>query len=349
MTRPLRLNVPGGFYHVTSRGNERKEIFAGEEEREKFVGYWPEWITRYRLRLHGYVLMANHYHLLVETAEGNLSRAMQWLNTSYAQWYNRKHQRVGHLWQGRFQGILVDWPAWGLELSRYLHLNPVRVSRLGLGKGRRRQAGRGVVGSATARQVEERMQCLNGYRWSSYGAYVGSREKPDWLTCQDLWQRMGGSRRQAARAYRKYVEQGLREDVSLELWRNLKGQLVLGDEEFVTEVQEWLAGDRREQPGLAALTRRPAWGEVLQVVEALQGERWQEFRDRQGDRTRDVVLWLARRYAGLKLGELGALAGGLDYRSVGSALRYLEEAQKRDPQLRRFVSQAEKIIKNKEI
>jgi len=115
MARPLRLNLPGGFYHVTSRGNERKEIFTGEEELEKFVGYFPEWITRCRLRLHGYVLMANHYHLLVETEEGNLSRAMQWLNTSYAQGYNRKHQRVGHLLQGRFQGILVDWPAWGMR------------------------------------------------------------------------------------------------------------------------------------------------------------------------------------------------------------------------------------------
>ena len=192
MARPLRLNVPGGFYHVTSRGNERREIFSADEEREKFLGYFPEWTTRYRLRLHGYVLMSNHYHLLVETEEGNLSGAMQWLNTSYAQWYNRRHRRVGHLLQGRFQGILVDWPRWGLEVSRYLHLNPVRVARLGMGKARRRQARRGTVRPASARRVRERLLGLNGYRWSSYGAYVGSREKPDWLTCQTLWRQMGG-------------------------------------------------------------------------------------------------------------------------------------------------------------
>lgn len=349
MARPLRLNLPGGFYHVTSRGNERREIFSGDEERGKFLGYLPEWMTRYRLRLHGYVLMANHYHLLVETEEGDLSRAMQWLNTSYAQWYNRKHRRGGHLLQGRFKGILVDWPAWGLELSRYLHLNPVRVALLGLGKDRRRQARRGAVASASAQQVNKRLHCLNGYRWSSYGAYVGSCDQPEWLTCQSLWQRMGGSRPQAARAYRQYVEQGLLEDVSLELWQNLKGQMVLGDEEFVSKVQEWLAGDRREQPGLMALTQGPGWEEVVRAVEKVKGERWEEFRDRQGDRSRDVVLWLARRHAGLKLAELGALAGGLDYRSVGSALRYLEEAQKQNPQLRRFVSQVERRIKNKEI
>jgi REP element-mobilizing transposase RayT len=82
MARPLRLNLPGGYYHVTSRGNERKEIFSGDEEREKFLGFLPEWTTRYRLRLHGYVLMNNHYHLLVETEEEDLSGAMQWLNTS---------------------------------------------------------------------------------------------------------------------------------------------------------------------------------------------------------------------------------------------------------------------------
>ncbi len=349
MARPLRLNMPGGYYHVTSRGNERREIFSGDEEREKFLGYLPEWMTRYRLRLHAYVLMANHYHLLLETEEGNLSGAMQWLNTSYAQWYNRKHRRAGHLLQGRFTGILVDWPAWGLELSRYLHLNPVRVAHLGLGKDRRRQARRGVVPSASGQQVNERLQCLNGYRWSSYGAYVGSREKPEWLTCQSLWKRMGGARRQAARAYRKYVEQGVLEDVSLELWHNLKGQMVLGDEEFVNEVQQWLVGDRREQPGLATLIRRPGWEEVVRAVEKVKGERWEEFRDRQGDRSRDVVLWLARRYAGLKLAKLGILAGGLDYRSVGSALRYLEKAQKQNLQLRRFMSQAERQIKNNEI
>ena len=159
----------------------------------------------------------------------------------------------------------------------------------------------------------------------------------------------GCSQRQAARAYRLYMEQGALEDVSLELWQNLKGQIVLGDEEFVTNVQEWLAGDRREQPGLKALTRRPGWEEVVRAVEGVKGEGWQEFRDRQGDRSRDVVLWLARQHAGLKLAELGALAGGLDYRSVGSALGYLEEAQKQNPQLRRFVSQAERQIKNKEI
>ncbi|HVN82097.1 MAG TPA: transposase [Terriglobia bacterium] len=349
MARPLRLNVPGGFYHVTSRGNERREICSEDAEREKFLGYLWEWTTRYRLRLHAYVLMTNHYHLLVETEEGNLSGAMQWLNTSYAQWYNRRHHRAGHLLQGRFKGILLDWPRWGLEVSRYLHLNPVRVARLGLGKERRRQAGRGTVREASAQGVSQRLHCLNGYRWSSYGAYVGSRERPEWLSCQNLWRRMGGSRAQAARAYRQYVEQGVGEDVGLEIWQNLKGQLVLGDEAFVNEIQEWLEGDRREQPGLRALRPRPGWEEVVRAVEAVKGEAWEEFRDRQGDRSRDVVLWLARRYAGLKLAELGVRAGGLDYRSVGSALRYLQEAQKQNAGLRRFMSQAEKLVKNKEI
>lgn len=293
--------------------------------------------------------MDNHYHLLVESEEGDLSRAMQWLNAGYAEWYNRKYRRVGHLLQGRFKGILVDWPAWGLELSRYVHLNPVRIARLGLGKERRRQSGRGVAASSSLEEVRERLRYLNGYRWSSYGAYAGKVEKPEWLTCQSLWKQMGGSKRQAMRAYRKYVEQGAAEDASAEIWQNLKGQLVLGDEALLSEVQEWLEGDRREQSALEALSQRPSWEEVVQAVERVKGKRWKEFRDRQGDRSRDVVLWLGRRHAGLKLAELGRLAGGLDYRSVHSALRYLEEAQKHNAQLRRLMSQAEREIKNKEI
>ncbi len=129
MARALRIGQPGVWYHVTARGNERKSIFRGERDRGHFKEVMVETIQRFGLLLQGWVLMDNHYHLLVEAPSLNLSRAMQWLNVSYSVWFNRRHDRAGYLFQGRFKAILVEPERWGLELSRYLHLNPVRTGR----------------------------------------------------------------------------------------------------------------------------------------------------------------------------------------------------------------------------
>jgi len=130
MARPLRIEKEGGWYHVTSRGNERKPIYQDERDREHFLELLAEMVSRFRVRLHCYVLMDNHYHLLLELTEANLSRAVQWLNVSYCVWYNRRHGRNGHLLQGRFKSVAIERDEWGLELSRYLHLNPVRIRSL---------------------------------------------------------------------------------------------------------------------------------------------------------------------------------------------------------------------------
>jgi REP element-mobilizing transposase RayT len=125
MARPLRLNYAGAWYHVTSRGNERKAIYRDDRDRMHFVELFSAWRERFRVRLRAYVLMENHYHLLLETPEANLSKAMQWLNTSYTVWFNRRHQRAGHLFQGRFKAVIVEaqtWALgdWGRELALHL-------------------------------------------------------------------------------------------------------------------------------------------------------------------------------------------------------------------------------------
>ena len=144
MTRPLRINLAGGWYHVTARGNERRVIYRDDEDRDHFLNLVAEMVELFQLHVHAYVLMPNHYHLLLELPEGNLSGGLQWVNVSYSQWFNRRHRRSGHLFQGRFKSILIDPARWALELSRYLHLNPIRVKRQGLGKRRREQNRRGV-------------------------------------------------------------------------------------------------------------------------------------------------------------------------------------------------------------
>lgn len=123
MARPLRLVYPGALYHITARGNERKEIFRSDDDRSAFLSILAQAVERYRLILHAYVLMSNHYHLLLETEEGNLPLAIRHLNGLYTGYFNRSHRRVGHLFQGRYKAILIEKESYLLELSRYIHLN----------------------------------------------------------------------------------------------------------------------------------------------------------------------------------------------------------------------------------
>ena len=128
MARPLRIEYPGAFYHVTSRGNERKDIFKSQRDREKFLSYVESAVVRYGAVVHTWCLMSNHYHLLLETPAGNLSQIMRHINGAYTTYVNVKRKRAGHLFQGRYKAILVEADAYALELSRYMHLNPVRAS-----------------------------------------------------------------------------------------------------------------------------------------------------------------------------------------------------------------------------
>ena len=138
MARPPRVVRAGAWYHVTARGIERRPIFHDDRDRRQFCELLEQMVHRFRIVLHGYVLMANHYHLLLETPVPNLSQAMQWLNVSYTVWFNRRRQRVGHLLQGRFKAIVFDPLESALVLSLYVHLNPVRLKQLGQDKAARR-------------------------------------------------------------------------------------------------------------------------------------------------------------------------------------------------------------------
>jgi putative transposase len=344
MARPLRIYVPGAWYHITARGNERRDIVRDDTDYEGFLTRLATMTERYQLSLYAYVLMPNHFHLLVEPSEDNLSRAMQWLNVSYSQWFNRRHQRTGHLFQGRFKSILVDWQRWGLELSRYVHLNPVRTGRQGLGKteraGHRAGLGKGVGGKV----VQARLEMLHGWRWSSYPAYVGLAAVPSWLNCKPVLGLLGGQRGQRQTSYRQYVEKAVLEGAEESPWAQVHGQAVLGDQEFVAQLQAELRGDSREQAGLKQLKKRSSWTEVVRVVEEMKGEPWETFRDRRGDWARDVALWLGRMECGLKLRELAEAAGLGHYGSVWTALRQLEQRRAADRELARFLSSAQRRL-----
>jgi len=171
MARPLRIEYAGALYHVTSRGDRQEAIFDDDQHRTAFLNVLGEVISRFRWRCHAYCLMGNHYHLMIETPEGNLTEGMRQLNGVFTQWSNRRHKRSGHVFQGRYKAILVDRDSYFLELARYIVLNPVRAA-----------------------MVKHPKQ----WKWSSYGATSGAAEAPAWLTTEDLLAEFG-KRRAAAR------------------------------------------------------------------------------------------------------------------------------------------------------
>ena len=345
MARPLRIERAGEWYHVTARGNERREIYRDERDRRHFVELVEEMVGRFRLRVHAYVLMNNHYHQMVELGEANLSRAFQWLNVSYSVWFNRRHERSGHLFQGRFKSVVICRDSWGLELSRYLHLNPVRVQALGLGKVNRGRSRQGVNDAPTSEIVGQRKELLRGYRWSSYRAYVGLEREPNWLECGPVLELGGEPGKERRRRYREYVEEAIREGLKESPWESLRDQVVLGTQEFLEELRESLRGGASERGRLERMMeRRPDWARVVKCVEEFKGERWNEFRGRHGDGGRDMVIYLARRVGGLTLLELARRAGLNSDAAVSMALRRYARWLARAPKEQSKLEKASKLL-----
>lgn len=240
MARPLRIEYPGAVYHITSRGNARTDIFCDDADREIFLRVLASVVERHAWRVYAYCLMGNHYHLLVETPEPDLSRGMRHLNGIYTQRFNRRHGRVGHLLQGRFKSIVVERERYLLELSRYIVLNPVRA---------------GFMRSAGA------------WRWSSYRAAAGIQEVPSWLAVGSILARFSTDVRAAQRSYRMFVTEGLGLPSP---WLDLRGQILLGTESFVQGLApklEILQG-LEETPRVQRFAARPALDILLAGAQA---------------------------------------------------------------------------------
>lgn len=342
MARTLRINRAGAWYHVTARGNERKPIYRDDRERQHFCELLQEMTERFRVALHAFVLMDNHYHLLLELREANLSGAIQWLNVSYSVWFNRRHGRSGHLFQGRFKSVVVSPEEWALALSRYIHLNPVRIGRLALGKGEQKRNRAGLAPAPNAEVVRERIAVLRGYRWSSYRAYAGIATKPQWLECGHVLALGGGSSKEQRRNYREYVEATAREGLEKSPWEQLLEQGVLGGRQFLRQLRGAASsGSGRQQPAAAD---RPDWARVLACVEKIKGDKWEAFCNRHGDSGRELALYLGRQQCGLTLAELARAAGMQGDASVAMALNRYATRLSRDRAERQRLEQAQMLI-----
>ncbi len=242
MARPLRIEFPGAIYHVTSRGNARQAIFIDDEDRGIFLDILSMVVERFKWVCHTYCLMENHYHLLIETPDGNLSRGMRELNGVYTQGFNQRYGRVGHLFQGRYKAILVEKDNHLLSLCRYVVLNPFRV---------------GLI-----RRPED-------WRWSSYRATIGLARRPSFLTIDWVLSQFGGRRRVAMERYRRFVMEGIGKDSP---WETLKGQIFLGTDEFINQLRGLLdeRGRIKEVPRVQRYVARPSLRELF------KGEKGQE-------------------------------------------------------------------------
>jgi len=347
IARALRIERVNGRFHATARGNERRNIYRDDTDRYHFLELLSEMPERFGSRLHAYVLMDNHFHLLIETPEANLSRSMQWLGVSYSMWFNKRHRRVGHLFQGRFKACIVQDDHGWQEVARYVHLNPVRLGRFGLGKLQRKASRAGLVGKPDAQIVSERLRTLRGYRWSSYRGYAGHCTPLGWVCAEPLSKVCGGTRDSARRvAIRQYTEQPVLQGTVECPWKRLVAGLVFGTESFARSIKQGLRIKEREQRQARKLARPPSWAQIVSALEQVRGERWDDFSMRYGDWGRDAALWFGRRQGRLALAVLGELAGKMDYSAVSVAVRRFSQRITRDTRLRRKMEEIERTMSN---
>ena len=211
MARPLRLELAGGLYHITSRGDRREAIYDNDEDRESWLDIFGNTCKRFNWRCHAYCLMNNHYHIVIETAEANLSKGMRQLNGVYTQYYNRKYDRAGHVFQGRYKGILVERDEYLLELARYVVLNPIRAQMI---------------------------NTIEAWNWSSYQEMIGEKPAQPWLETDWI---LGQFSKQRITAIGRYID-FVREGIGLpSIWNHLQNQIFLGSEQFINKKQKQIS------------------------------------------------------------------------------------------------------------
>ena len=323
MARPLRVEYPGAFYHVINRGNNQEKIFKNDRDKEKFLEYLEKANERFSIIIHTYCLMNNHFHLLVETPEPNLSVAMQWINVSYATYFNRKHGRHGHLFQGRFKAILIDADEYLKHLSRYIHLNPVRAKMVSL---------------------------PSKYQWSSYSALIGKLKAPPFHKTDWLLSNFGKSKKEARRNYQDFVE-----GMDLKTIENPHNQItegfILGDLDFVNWVKETFLSSRQDEKEIPQLKKLKPKVKLDTVVEAV----CEEFdctneqiiaKGRKNNKAREMAIHIARDLSGMSCKDLGSYFGGVSGALITIMYNRVKKQAARKRQLKRRIEKIKKQIFN---
>jgi len=319
MARQLRIEYEGAFYHITSRGNMRGQIFWDKNDRVKFQDILKRTKDRYKYFLHAYVLMNNHYHLLIETPHSNIKQIMQNINTSYTVYINKRHRRSGHLFQGRYKSFIVDKEGYLLELGRYIHLNPVSA---------------GIV------------QRADDYKWSSYKEYVEGNAKQKITDTEDTLYLFSKIKADAVRRYREFVYAGMGEDSPLD---EAEGS-VLGDEGFTGKVLEYLnvyPGKREPIPDIKKIEKRYNLGEVVRIVSRYYEVDDQKLlrRNRTAVRQRKMAIYLCKVLTGEKNIDIGKIFE-ISAPAISNVIKEIENLKDKSSQVSSEICSIKESIKD---
>ena len=335
MTRPLRIEYENALYHVTCRGNGGEAVFRDEKDRRRFLDSLAESLNLFRVELHCYVLMVNHFHFLLRTLEANLSRFMQRFNTSYTAYFNLRHQRKGHLYQGRFKAILVEEDEYLLELSRYIHLNPVRVKKY------------------QGASLEEKLAILKRYKWSSFMGYINKGRRDSFVRYRDVLSYLGGDTREGRERYRNFVLSGIEKRL-LNPLEEAKAGLILGSEGFISWVRENFLDDReplsRDYTGLPSVRRIVPIRDIAVEVAREYGVEINDLLGRSYSRSeaRKVLVEVSYRLniKSRSLRWLGRELGGISGEAVYSMHRRVQEMALGDRSFRRRIEKITARLKS---
>ncbi len=318
MARPLRIEIADAIYHVMSRGNEKRNIFRDDNDYTKFLTYLSDGTQVYRYRMLAYVLMPNHYHVMLQTIEPNLSRAMHHLNTAYTVYFNKRHNRVGHLFQGRYKAILIQKNPYLLEVSRYIHLNALRA---------------GLITD------------LLKYRWSSYHYYVRRRAKPRWLEVNDILEMLSENPRKQSRLYKRFVEDGFSETSSP--FEKVYAQTILGEQDFVDEVMDMIDLKKNQEiPASRKLIDRYGFDNILSAVSRVTNKSTAEILD--GGRfslERKILIYFLRVKTAMSLKEIGERFG-ISYSAVSQTKKIFESNLQQDESLIGIVRKINELLES---
>ena len=324
MARPLRIQFENAYYHVTCRGNARQEIFSNNADYSKFLDLLERSSDIYQVDILAFVLMVNHFHLLLKTPLANLQEFMRHFNICYTSYYNRSHQKTGHLYQGRYKSFLIDADHYLKEVSRYIHLNPLRVK-------------------VKSNLIEdEKRRYLKQNSWSSYPGYISPRARESFVRVNEILGYFGGDTSQGRRKYESFVEEGLSKKVENPLERG-KGHGVVGAMEFMERIkQRFLPASiqSRELPAVRKILGQVEPEKIIRVACKEMGVKREDLLRRgYGGIARGLLMELLYRYGGMNQREIGDLMG-VDYSAVSVGRKRFHVLQEKD---RSLLKQAGKI------
>ena len=321
MSRPLRIEYPGAYYHVMNRGTARQKIFLNDQDRQRFLDLLGQTCQMWGVRVYAYCLMDNHYHLLVETTDAALSRAMRHLDGIYTQRFNRAHRRDGPLFRGRYRAILIEPEEYFMAVARYIHRNPAEA-RVGVD--------------------------ISRYRWSSHRWYLDKKRCPEWLNTDCLLSRFGKGR-QGVEAYREFMEGEVEEELR-EFYGGKYLRPILGSKDFVERVKEEIEErvKRDEEISDARRLLRPGIGQIVSATARVYGKKEEEFRKKRrghGNEARAMAMYLCRELGGHRLREIGVVFGLEKYSSVSSACLSMKARVEKEKRLARQAKEIKKLLK----